>query len=101
MDKQYYVYILGNHLNTVLYIGITNNLCKRVWEHKKELIPGFTRKYHIHNLIYYELFSDPISAIEREKHMEDPSTSSRSNRDFARDDAGELLVVRFHTAFLH
>lgn len=69
MDKQYYVYILGNYLNTVLYIGITNNLCKRVWEHKEELIPGFTRKYHLHNLIYYELFSDPLSAIEREKQL--------------------------------
>ena len=69
MDKQYYVYILSNYLNTVLYIGITNNLCKRIWEHKQELISGFTKKYHIHNLIYYELFSDPVSAIEREKQL--------------------------------
>ena len=69
MDKQYYVYILSNYLKTVLYTGITNDLCKRVWEHKEELIPGFTRKYHVHNLIYYELFSDPVSAIEREKQL--------------------------------
>ena len=69
MDKQYFVYFLGNYLNTTLYIGMTNNLCKRVWEHKQELVSGFTKKYHTNNLIYYELFVDPISAIEREKQI--------------------------------
>lgn len=69
MEKTYYAYILSNYLNTVLYTGITNNLCKRVWEHKQELVPGFTSKYHVHNLLYYEQYSDPLSAIEREKQI--------------------------------
>lgn len=69
MSKQYCVYILGNYLNTVLYIGITNNLCKRIWEHKQEMIPGFTRKYHVHNLLYCEQFDDPLTAIVREKQI--------------------------------
>jgi putative endonuclease len=69
MDRQYYVYILSNYLNTVLYIGITNNLTKRVWEHNQELVPGFTKTYHVHKLIYYEIYSDPQTAIEREKQL--------------------------------
>jgi len=69
MDRQYFVYILSNYLNTVLYTGITNNLCKRVWEHKQEFVPGFTKKYHLHNLIYYEQYLDPLTAIEREKQL--------------------------------
>ena len=69
MDRQYYVYILGNRLNTVLYTGVTGGLCKRVREHKQEIVPGFTKKYHIRSLLYYELYTDPVSAIEREKQI--------------------------------
>jgi putative endonuclease len=69
MEKIYYVYIMSNYRHTVLYIGITNNLCKRAWEHRQELIDGFTKKYHIHILLYYEQFTDPLTAIEREKQF--------------------------------
>lgn len=69
MDRKYYVYIVSNYRRTVLYIGITGDLCKRVWEHKQELEVGFTKQYHLHDLLYYEIFSDPLSAIEREKQL--------------------------------
>lgn len=72
-SKQYYVYILNNHSRTVLYCGITNDLKRRVWEHKNDLAKGFSRKYQIHDLVYYEVFSDPESAIEREKQIKNYS----------------------------
>ncbi len=65
--KQYYVYILTNFTNTVLYTGITNNLVRRVYEHKNKLIPGFTQKYNVNKLVYFEIFQDPENAIKREK----------------------------------
>ncbi len=68
-NKQYYVYILGNISRTVLYTGVTDNLIKRVWQHKNELVEGFTQKYKIHDLLFYEVYSDPESAIEREKQI--------------------------------
>jgi len=67
--KQYYVYILASKKNGTLYIGVTNNLLKRVYEHKNDLIGGFTRKYSVHNLVYYEAYSDIYDAIAREKRM--------------------------------
>ena len=69
MGKTYIVYILSNYLRTVLYIGVTNNLCKRVWEHRQEQASGFTQTYHVHSLLYYEQYTDPMSAIEREKQL--------------------------------
>lgn len=65
--KQYYVYILASKKNGTLHIGVTNNLPKRVYEHKNNLIEGFTRKYNVHNLVYYESYSDIHAAITREK----------------------------------
>ena len=65
----FYVYILTNKINTVLYIGITNNLSRRLYEHQHDLIDGFTKRYHIHKLIYYEAFHDPSTAIAREKQL--------------------------------
>jgi putative endonuclease len=65
--KQYYVYILASKKNGTLYIGVTNNLPKRVYEHKNNLIEGFTRKYNVHNLVYYESYSDIYAVIAREK----------------------------------
>ena len=67
--KHYYVYILTNKTNRVLYIGITNNLVRRVWEHKEKLVPGFTAKYNVTKLIYYEVFNSPEEAIAREKQL--------------------------------
>lgn len=65
--KQYYTYILTNKLNSVLYTGITDNLIKRVYQHKNKLVEGFTKKYNVNKLIYFEVFNDPLNAIKREK----------------------------------
>jgi len=65
--KQYFIYILASKRNGTLYLGITSNLLKRVYEHKNNLIEGFTKKYNVHNLVYYETYSDIYDAIAREK----------------------------------
>ena len=67
--KQYYVYILASRKNGTLYIGVTNNLLKRVYKHKNNLIEGFTQKYGVHNLVYYEVHDNIGKAITREKQM--------------------------------
>ena len=67
--NNYFVYILANKRNGTLYIGITDNLIKRVYEHKNKLIDGFTKKYNIHRLVYYETTNDIQSAINREKQL--------------------------------
>src|SRR3989338_8782414 len=67
--KQYYVYILTNRTKTTLYIGITSDLCKRILEHKGKFVEGFTKKYNVDCLVYYEIFFDPESAILREKRI--------------------------------
>ena len=68
MSKEYYVYIVTNKSRT-LYTGVTNDLMRRVYEHKNKLIKGFTSKYHIQYLVYYETSSSIDSAIEREKQI--------------------------------
>ena len=68
-NKSYFVYILSSGRNGTLYIGVTSNLVKRVWEHKNQLIDGFTKKYEIHHLVYYEIHENPESAITREKQI--------------------------------
>jgi putative endonuclease len=69
MSKQYYVYIMTNKNNRVLYTGITNDLKKRVYEHKEKFVNGFTKKYNVSKLVYYEIFGDPENAILREKKI--------------------------------
>jgi putative endonuclease len=66
---QYYVYILASKKNGTLYIGVTNNLLKRVDQHKNDLVEGFTRKYRVYNLVYYEAYNWIQDAIIREKRM--------------------------------
>ena len=66
--KQYYVYIMTNRSKT-LYTGVTNNLMRRVYEHKNKMVEGFTRKYNINRLVYFEEANDVQSAITREKHI--------------------------------
>jgi putative endonuclease len=63
--RQYYLYILASKPRGTLYIGITNNLARRVWEHKHGLVEGFTKKYGVHRLAYYEIFARAIDAIQR------------------------------------
>lgn len=72
-SKLYCIYILSNFNRTVLYIGVTSNLIKRVWQHKNSLADGFNKKYKFHDLVYYETYEDPVSAIEREKQFKDYS----------------------------
>ena len=69
MTKHYYVYILASKKNGTLYIGVTSNLIKRVWEHKNKLAAGFTKKYNITKLVYYEQYIDPQNALRREKRL--------------------------------
>ena len=66
-DYHYYVYILTREKNSVFYVGITNNLVRRVYEHKMGLVEGFTKKYNIKKLVYFEEFNDVYLAIAREK----------------------------------
>jgi putative endonuclease len=77
MEKQYYVYILTNIKNTVLYVGVTNNLIKRVWEHKNSFVEGFTKRYHVNRLVYYEICEDVTSAIGREKQIKAGSRADK------------------------
>ncbi len=67
--KQYYVYILASKKNGTLYIGVTNNLPKRIDQHKRDLVEGFTKKYSVHSLVYYEIYGNIDDAIAREKRM--------------------------------
>jgi len=69
VSKQYYVYIMTNPRNTVLYTGVTNDLVRRVYEHRQKLVAGFTKKYNIVKLVYYEVFQDIENAILREKQI--------------------------------
>ncbi len=69
MGKQYYIYIMTNRRNTVLYIGVTNNLIQRIYEHKEKLVDGFAKKYNVTKLVYYEVFEDIENAISREKQL--------------------------------
>jgi putative endonuclease len=65
----YFVYRMASKRNGTLYIGVTNNLIKRVYEHKNNIVEGFTKKYSVHKLVYYEETPDIYSAIEREKRL--------------------------------
>jgi putative endonuclease len=78
-DKQYYIYIMTNKHNTVLYAGVTGDLLKRVFEHKEKLIPGFASIYNITKLVYYEVGEDAYSAITREKQIKAGSRQKKIN----------------------
>ena len=67
--KQYYTYILASRKNGTLYVGVTSDLLKRIYEHKQNLIDGFTKKYNVHTLVYYEVHNDILEAITRERRI--------------------------------
>jgi putative endonuclease len=71
MIKQPAVYILASKKNGTIYIGVTSDLAKRIWEHKNNLIAGFTKRYKVHCLVWYELHDKIDAAIEREKNMKE------------------------------
>ncbi|MFH0856489.1 MAG: GIY-YIG nuclease family protein [bacterium] len=69
LTKDYYVYIMANKKNGTIYTGVTNGLKKRIWQHRKKIFDGFTKKYDVDKLVYYELFNDIELAIKREKQL--------------------------------
>ena len=69
IDKQYYVYIMTDKGNAVLYTGVTGNLIKRVYEHRQKLVEGFTQRYNVVKLVYYEVFGQIENALTREKQI--------------------------------
>jgi putative endonuclease len=71
MKKQPAVYILASKKNGTLYTGVTSDLIKRMWEHKNDLVEGFSKRYGVHNLVWYELHADMTSAIEKEKNIKE------------------------------
>ena len=77
MTKQSYVYIMTNFSNTTLYTGVTNNLVRRVFEHKRRLIKGFTSRYILTKLVYYEVFDNIRIAIQREKQIKGGSRKDK------------------------
>jgi putative endonuclease len=77
MKRQYFVYIMTNPRNTVLYTGVTGDLKRRVWEHKTKAVPGFTARYNVVKLVYFEVFDDPEEAILREKKIKGGSRAKK------------------------
>ena len=77
MGKQYYVYIMTNKSNSVLYTGVTNDLIRRVYEHKNKMVEGFTKKYNVDKLVFYEVYEDVNSAIAREKQIKSGSRAKK------------------------
>jgi putative endonuclease len=69
MDASFFIYILASKRNGTLYIGVTNNLARRLFEHKAKLVPGFTRKYAVDQLVYFEVFSSILEARAREHSL--------------------------------
>ena len=76
-DRQPVIYIMANKYHGTIYTGVTSDLIQRVYQHKQAKIIGFTNRYHCHYLVYYELFDDIVSAIEREKQIK---AGSRKNK---------------------
>ena len=75
--KNYFIYIMSNEHHTVFYIGVTNNLKRRVYQHKEKLIKGFTESYNINKLLYYEIFDNAAMAISREKQIKGGSRQDK------------------------
>ena len=88
MNKNYFVYIITNKINTVLYTGLTNNLKRRIYEHKNKLVSSFSSKYNLNKLVYYEIYDDVNLTIQREKQIKAGSRRKKldlikkSNPDF-------------------
>lgn len=79
MNKSYFVYIATNKINSVIYVGVTNNLIRRIYEHKQKLGSKFTTQYNITKLVYYEIFNDITEAIKREKQIKGGSRQKKIN----------------------
>ena len=77
-QKRFYVYILTNWKNTVLYTGVTSDLLRRIYVHKQKLVKGFTSKYNVNKLVYFEEYSDSLNAIQREKQIKAGSRARKN-----------------------
>ncbi|MDD4355910.1 MAG: GIY-YIG nuclease family protein [Smithellaceae bacterium] len=77
MNKQFHVYIVTNKNNAVLYTGVTNDLNRRVFEHKNKLLDSFTKKYNVDKLVFYEVYEDINNAIAREKQIKGGSRAKK------------------------
>lgn len=77
MGNTYYVYIITNRRNGTLYTGVTNSLQRRIWQHKNKVFPGFSAKYDLHQLVYFESFRDITNAIAREKQIKAGSRAKK------------------------
>lgn len=69
MERRFFVYILASRKHGTLYIGVTSDLIRRVYEHQQKMVPGFTKRYGVTRLVYFEIYDDAISAITREKEL--------------------------------
>jgi putative endonuclease len=76
-ERYYYIYIITNKWNTTLYTGVTNNLAKRAWDHKQKSVKGFTSKYNLNKLVHYEIFTNIVEAIAREKQIKGGSRKKK------------------------
>lgn len=93
----YYIYILSNKSNSVVYVGVTNDLVRRCFEHKKKLIKGFTEKYNVDKLVYYEVFDHIDFAIRREKQIKG---YSRAKKDMLIDAVNPEREELYHNGVI-
>lgn len=77
LHRSYFVYIMTNRTRTVLYTGVTNDLKRRVWQHREKVLEGFTSRYQVEKLVYYEVYDDVRSAIAREKQIKGGSRQKK------------------------
>ncbi len=78
-DKTFFVYIVTNKNNTVLYTGVTSDLIKKIYQHRNKIIKGFSKRYNLDKLVYHEVFHDPESAIQREKRIKSGSRQKKAD----------------------
>ena len=90
---QYFIYILTNKTKTVLYTGVTNDLKRRVYEHKNKMVDGFTKTYNVDRLVYYEITSDIKAAIKREKQIKNLLRCKKENLINSMNPSWDDLIV--------
>ena len=91
--QDYYVYILTNWNHDVMYIGVTNNLVRRLYEHQNKLVDGFTKKYNVDKLVYYEITTDIRAAIERERQLKKWRHEKKNNLVESMNPKWDALVL--------
>ena len=89
----YYVYLLASHKHGTLYVGVTSNLLGRVYQHKTGVVRGFTRRYHVHLLVWFECYDDPLTAIARERQVSVAAVMRDAIREFLTRRSDEQLLV--------